>query len=268
MINMKRDILSLSDFRLRLGEEYAEAYELWCKGVRFYRADADRGTFSVERPAFRTSLNTGNEYTFLISEFLPSWKDFPKRNRCIIGAGNKEAAEEYMAPGNALYCLFPRNGALLAVAPTADMWDSFSLLRNNFDIPSIDIFNSRLADMLSRLCGEADITFREIDEIFRESVPAAVSAIFCKAEENFRKNNSSAKIKFWWENEAFADFIVSGLLRGMNLVYLLDELLSPSKNGFQLTPLSKVKKFETEFWTDSQCLFVKECQLSLFDCRK
>ena len=57
-----------------LGTKYSQALRLWRGGVRLYRASEDGGDWYERRPRPRTSTDTGNEYTLLISEFLPSWQ--------------------------------------------------------------------------------------------------------------------------------------------------------------------------------------------------
>ena len=164
-----------------LGTKYSQALRLWRGGVRLYRASEDGGDWYERRPRPRTSTDTGNEYTLLISEFLPSWRGFPKRNRCVIAAGRRGSAAEYLSPGRALYCVLPADGALVAVAPSEDMWDSFPRLRE-FDIATINEFNGALARLLSAMCGGVR-TACDIASMFAGSDTEALSALFRLAED-------------------------------------------------------------------------------------
>ena len=91
-----------------LGTKYSQALRLWRGGVRLYRASEDGGEWYERRPRPRTSTDTGNEYTLLISEFLPSWRGFPKRNRCVIAAD--------ISPRGALFTASCPRTALLSLS--------------------------------------------------------------------------------------------------------------------------------------------------------
>lgn len=236
-----------------LDSKYAQAMQLWRDGVRLYRAAGDCGDWYERRPEHRTSADTGNEYTLLISEFLPSWRGFPKRNRCVIAAGLRSSAEEYISPGRALYCVLPADGALVAVAPEEDMWDSFPSLRE-FGVATIDDFNGRLAELLSAMCGGAPPAW-EIDEMFALSDTAALSALFHESEDNVRARTFDARGRV--SGGLFADFMISGVERGRTLVSLLDEVLSPEANGFAARRLDGLRRVDTEVWTEADCLLVK-----------
>lgn len=72
-----------------LDSKYAQALRLRMDGARLYRESGDCGDWYERRPEPRVSADTGNEYALLISEFLPSQRGFPKRNRCVIAAGRR-----------------------------------------------------------------------------------------------------------------------------------------------------------------------------------
>ena len=91
-----------------LGTKYLQALRLWRGGVRLYRASEDGGDWYERRPRPRASTDTGNEYTLLISEFLPSWRGFPKRNRCVIAAGRRGSARNIFPPGALFTASCPR----------------------------------------------------------------------------------------------------------------------------------------------------------------
>ena len=101
----RKHVDDMSYVQKLLSSDFSEAFRLWKNGVRLYRSSADNGMVDLATPFFRTSAGTGNEYTLLISEILPSWRNYPKRNYCIICAGNRSSAEEYQEPGRAVYCV-------------------------------------------------------------------------------------------------------------------------------------------------------------------
>lgn len=236
-----------------LSSDFSEAFRLWKNGVRLYRSSTDKGIVDLATPFFRTSAGTGNEYTLLISEILPSWQNYPKRNYCIICAGNRSSAEEYQEPGRAVYCVLPKNGASIAIAPTADMWYSFPILRK-YRIETLDDFNRKLVLFLSSASGMPQ---NAIEQMFQDSDVPAVIKLFKDIETDAKtlKRTSSRK---------FDDFLISGLNIGESLTMLLDRLLSPDANGFSVCRISEVAEVKTEVWTSSDCLFLDEKMLPRF----
>ena len=145
-------------------------------------------------------------------------------------------------PGRALYCVLPADGALVAVAPSEDMWDSFPRLRK-FDIATINEFNGALARLLSAMCGGVR-TARDIASMFAESDTEAISALFRAAEDNVRRRGSDVRGRA--SGGLFAGFMISEVERGRSIVSLLDEVLSPEANGFAARPLDCLRRVDTE----------------------
>ena len=111
-----------------LKEEFSSAFNKWHQGHRIYRNCHDHGDIFIAEPEIRTSSDTSNEYTVLISELLPSWRSFPKRNRCFIGSTCSFIADEYTGPLRSTYCVFPLNRSEIALCSKRDMWESFPSL--------------------------------------------------------------------------------------------------------------------------------------------
>ncbi len=249
----RKHVDDMSYVQKLLSSDFSEAFRLWKNGVRLYRSSADNGMVDLATPFFRTSAGTGNEYTLLISEILPSWRNYPKRNYCIICAGNRSSAKEYQEPGRAIYCVLPKNGASIAIAPTADMWYSFSILRK-YEIDTLDDFNRKLVSFLSSASGMPQ---NAIEQIFQDSDVPAVLQLFKDIEADAKTLKRTSLPKF-------EDFLVSGLNIGEPLAMLLDRLLSPDANGFSVCRISEVAEVKTEAWTSSDCLFLDEKMLAQF----
>lgn len=69
----------------------------------------------------RKSANTTNEYTYLFSEILDSWKKYPKRNKSIICSTSEKYAADY---GN-VYYVIPFDKTSIGICPQSDLWTSF-----------------------------------------------------------------------------------------------------------------------------------------------
>lgn len=249
----RKHVDDMSYVQKLLSSDFSEAFRLWKNGVRLYRSSADSGMVALAKPFFRTSAGTGNEYTLLISEILPSWRNYPKRNYCIICAGNRSSAEEYQEPGRAVYCVLPKNGASIAIAPAADMWYSFPRLRK-YGIETLDDFNRELVSFLSSASG---MQKSAIEQIFQDSDVPAVLKLFKDIEADAKTLKRTSLPKF-------EDFLVSGLNIGEPLAMLLDRLLSPDANGFSVCRISEAAEVKTEVWTSSECLFLDEKLLAQF----
>jgi len=68
---------------------------------------------------------------------LPEWKDYPRRDECVIASGLKSSVTFYGIP----YVLIPFDNANFGVCPSINIWGSFG---NN---PSIDDFNKIVESM-------------------------------------------------------------------------------------------------------------------------
>ena len=246
-----KPVSDISEIKSLLGSDFQEAFRLWKKGARLYRAARSRGRCALVTPLSRVSADTGNEYTLLISDILPSWKDFPKRNFCIICAGVKKSAEEYLSPGKSVYCVLPRNGSPVAIAPSADVWDSFPVLKK-YGVETISDFNIELDSFLASVSG---IPLSHIARLFAESDAGSVLKMFDDIDAAPRP------VKVDCAAGTLGGVLAAGLNEGRTIISLLDELLSPQANGFISTPLSEIKTLTTEAWTSSECLFVEEALL-------
>ena len=246
-----KPILDISEIKSLLDSDFQEAFLLWKNGGRFYRAAQSRGRCALVTPLPRVAADAGNEYTLLISDILPSWRDFPKRNYCIICAGLRKSAEEYLAPGKSVYCVLPRNGSRVAIAPSPDMWDSFPVLKK-YGVETISDFNIELDAFLASV---SCLTLSQAARLFAESDAGAVLKLFGGIDAAPRPVNVGGVAG------TLGCFLASGLNDGRTIISLLDELLSPRANGFISAPLAEIRTITTEAWTSSECLFLDEALL-------
>lgn len=96
----------------------------WTKAkTELFRGMPDLGDYLLIDPlkgGFRTSIEDTNIHLDLMSN-LPSWKDYPKYERCLIG-GSPGAVGSY---GDALYQVIPFDNVKIAVCPSATIWETF-----------------------------------------------------------------------------------------------------------------------------------------------
>ena len=70
---------------------------------------------------FRSSIEDTNIHLELMSN-LPSWKDYPRYDRCVIGGTPGSATGTY---GDTVYEVIPFDDVKIAVCPNSTIWESF-----------------------------------------------------------------------------------------------------------------------------------------------
>ena len=70
----------------------------------------------------RSSIEYTNIHIDLIDD-LPSWKDYPKYSKCVIGITDKAGSSSY---GSTIYEVIPYDNSKIAVCPEPTIWESFS----------------------------------------------------------------------------------------------------------------------------------------------
>ena len=113
-----------------------------------YRASSDKGINPfLFTPGERIAEGSSNIYTRLISGVLPSWRNFPKRNKSVICTNSFFVAADYVdysvREKGVVYVVIPPNDAKLVVSPTKDIWIAFK------DLESLDYVEDCIATFLA-----------------------------------------------------------------------------------------------------------------------
>lgn len=74
-----------------------------------------------KRGDFRSSIEDTNIHLELMSN-LPSWKDYPKYDRCLIGGSRGSATGTY---GESVYQIIPFDDVKIGICPESTVWESF-----------------------------------------------------------------------------------------------------------------------------------------------
>jgi len=186
----------------------------------------------------RMSKNTGNFYTVLFSEILPSWKKYPKRSKSLICSSSESGASSYGNP----FAVFPQNGANIGVVPARDMWGGFqnSIGQHRLDLED---FNRDFEFIFSEL------GIKSVDFSNKTTTLQAISKLQ-EALDNIDPSKLSSRLR----NMAAFDIIYPA--KGKDLIKFFDTFLSPTKNGFQLIKVGKPLPENKEVWTDAPCVLV------------
>jgi hypothetical protein len=190
----------------------------------------------------RMSENTSNFYTMLMSN-LPSWKDWPRRNRSFICSTEESKAAghaiDYGKPSatfnsqseNQTYVIIPCNGSKIGEVGEADIWGTrVNFLGKTWDLPEVN----HLFDRLNLLPTWKE--FKEFDSKPLDEKMAELSVL----EKPFSIPESYI---FRWAN----DFIGT-----------LNKSYDPDLLGFAKHTTSSFPRSYSygEYWIDGPCVFI------------
>jgi hypothetical protein len=114
----------------------------WTKAkTELFRGMPDLGNYVFIDPKlgdFRSSIEDTNIHLELMSN-LPSWKGYPRYDRCVIGGTPGSATGTY---GETVYEMIPFDGVKIGVCPNSTVWESFGNEFNEFggDIYLVEYF--------------------------------------------------------------------------------------------------------------------------------
>ena len=233
--------------------EYSDAVAAFKKGKRIYRGDkSQRGYLGMfVTPGIRVSQNTSNIYTKLMSELLPSWKNWPRRDRCAVCTNNIGYALHY----GELYSIFPQNGTKIGLCMDNDIWNSFPYL---FEL-------SNIHSLLSFI----DAITMFFNEVFENTIDVRI--LFKQDAETIRK--AIKQLEAICRKQPYIDFpsakhfeliryIVAEIRRGKSFLQTLNFLMNPRKNEFRLISIKNASHYLTggshELWFEGQYLMIQE----------
>lgn len=244
--------LKISDFNISMSEidksKFSEAWNIYKKtGCCLYRGVRHNlPEISVMTPGFRKSQNTDNYYTWMVSDFFDSWKEFPPRNHSFICSTSRAYAQIY----GTVYCIFPENGVKLGVCPVADIWGSFNNLFKVFQIEEMPQFNVVIRKMLRKKNLEKTLSKDEFEHFLKTTTGTEIYQLIQNQNKNdldsYLDPNKYGKILGTWDKSLFE---------------LFENLMNPKKNKFQLMDLeqlfSRKGAISREVWFDADCLTIE-----------
>lgn len=215
----------------------------WTKAKsEIFRGMPDLGDYVFVDPKlgdFRSSIEDTNIHLELMSN-LPSWKDYPKYDRCVIGGTPGSATGTY---GDTVYEVIPFDDVKIAVCPNSTIWESFGnedsewggdiYLVEHFldsvglDLGWIQIGGETLETKLKSL-NDFDLSLISIDNFITD----------CSLVLNKRKEDINGVDCFNFINE---------------------HIFNPSERGFELKTYDvdfNVEKYK-QIWTEGPVLLIK-----------
>lgn len=247
--NIKKELLS---------PKYSQAVEAYKNGHRIYRGQKrQEGHFgAIVIPGTRKSQDNANVYTKLMSEILPSWKDYPRRDRAAICSNNYEYAKKFSAI--APFVIFPQNNTKIGLCPRYDIWVSFPRIQEKHCY-RLSGFGNFLIDFISIILNmEIDI----VEDLFLQD-KATILDIFekvnVKSRQLYQKIRNDETYNPFKKKHEILQYLFNNIGSGsFDLISLLDEyLMNPDENNFRLVDIGDIPvSGNNELWFEGQHLMI------------
>lgn len=197
----------------------------------------------------RKAANTSN-YMNLLQSNLPSWQDFPPRNRSLVCSADYGYAELYSArdgfSSNPPYVVLPIGDPLIGIVPADDWFNSYKSYsgpsRMNIDLEALYEMVQYITDQrkVGKLPEDKAGFFKTLNQM-----DAVIKAHKKEILQYMETTQPSAFIK--------------KLLKYPTLLEGLNAMLDPSANKFQAVSLSQYNiKRKNEIWFSAPAVLIKE----------
>lgn len=80
-----------------------------------------RNAYKQNTDSYAIAAGTNTNHNLLLMDNLPSWRNFPKRSKSLIGTTSKNTSSLF---GNFIYLVIPYDDVNFGVAPGPDLWSS------------------------------------------------------------------------------------------------------------------------------------------------
>jgi hypothetical protein len=210
----KKTVLNKQTLKNLVFGDYSQAYNL-LSGYNpciIFRGDKKLSNNKIYHivPGQRKSEDMEtNYYTELLSNILPSWNDYPKRDQGVICTTNADTANNY----GKSFIILPKNYTDIGICPNTDIWYSFSIS----GVDNLYTFNNTIYRIIS------------------ESISYDVTDIYSLIE-NFNKIPEIPKKYF---TNCDYDLYKNMYEHNDNLLEFFDNIFNPEENGFELMNMSE-----------------------------
>ncbi len=185
----------------------------------------------------RESPGVVNKYYNLLLNNLPSWSKYPKRNKSIVAS----TSHSYANTNSDLYFVFPVAGAKMGMCPENDLWWSFG----KSGILAIDSLNKILANVV----GDRINNWHELKEALMQAKFDVIKDLDY-AQNLFGKYACELVIQPDKETNTWFD--------------LVENILEPDRNDFNLINVRKSYPLNREVWFDSLCVMIRGDKFNKF----
>lgn len=180
-----------------------------------------------------------NYYNMLLSN-LPSWKDYPPRDKSLICTTSYDNAE-HRQNGDFPLRVLPVDGSKIGVCNECDIWEGFKITVRS----SMQGFNRAMYELFDR----NGVKTRNTDMIYSTFVKACneIDKVRDTGEHDLDIGNN-------WHNK---EWIIDYKDAESKLIDFLDFLLSPGENYFRLVTTGATIPNDREVWTDGESILIR-----------
>lgn len=273
--NVNEIILAASSFDeySNILSDYSDAIKAYCNdGITFYRGmtSNSQNIFEIITPKQRKSITNSNFHTVMFSQYLSSWKNYPKRSHCIICSLN--SYEHSAMFGNDIYVVFPKNNAKIAVCPNIDFHWSFEAYPNDITNLAYDLMkivkgflhiinNSKNGQIKEKFSDTFISQIKKLNyDVFKLNGTELKKYITCVdiLFNAFRPIYTLEYLQQSFGNTMDNDELLNELYNSNYVKNKLSELFGPTENGFMLTQTNELEKLKNlknkEVWFDDSAL--------------
>jgi hypothetical protein len=222
-------------------------------GDHIYRGSPNLASLVYSDPTGveRTSRNTSNELTLLVSHILPSWQNWPKRSRSLICSESYSTASSYGSGGP--YIVLPIGNPNVGVVPASDFWDAFSMSPPTFNDNFLEFFRTfRLVAEEAKLGIHVPAAISSAQEMVQ--VLKTYDAVFTKMPQLVEKMKDELSSSRIYRIGAMINLLTAG-----DCISSLDTYFNPKSNNFVLTPYSDYSNhLNYEVWFSGPAVLVKQ----------
>lgn len=289
-----------------LKTDYSTAFKKVLENKIIFRGVSDDakkliGKYSLLKPGLRISRYARyNLYNRLFSDILPSWRGYPPRNRSFTCSTSTSYAVAFTSDEPTsfinVYTVLPKNGAVIGVCPSTDLWGSFKyLVENEFSLDDfqymlmgvIEFIGKQLDEVISIKTNQKSTEFskvwQELDKATKYGSAASITAVFDSLSKKLETyiNDVLEKVKREYpvKDELDHKIAVANATEEMleemkkrnstSILKILDDFFNPKINGIKkvtieqysersyITTKTDTKHSGKEVWTDSECIFTK-----------
>ena len=231
----------------------------------------------------RVSANTSNMYNVLVSKYLPSWKDYPKRNKSFICSTSAERAKSYTEDGDPCI-IVPTDSARIGICSSYDFWYSFPHMKKSLNVAAMSGFNRMLQTFMTNLSRIFGIDVEDVNMYVREEGDISEKNLlnitkFLKNitpnELQNRKTEYEAKTSDDKAELLPFDNMYKYLInntdvdqnKNIDLIKILDDLLDPQTNNFTIGNFGdSIKHENSEVWMEGPAILISNIHVFVEIC--
>jgi hypothetical protein len=209
----------------------------------------------------KSAFADNNLYTILMSEILPSWRSYPKRNNSFICTNSTEKAVDY----GRVFHHIPLENQKIAICAAPDLWGAFDYMRDKIDVYILNDFNHEIYKFFSVIIAKGGFSeyIKLTDEVF-DSKDSTIR-LFNMVENYLNTNKNAEKIlkdvpSFYPKVRKILKVIAD--TPNFSFIDYFDDLMKPTNNDFGLKTFDEYitnhsSDSESELWFSGKCLVVE-----------